>query len=115
MRHPLYYPFAIIVMALYLLLPARVLAHCSAPEPCSAGPMLVQAAGDAPCGSCPCSDTQHGDCCESACCCPCHAPFGQRITFTYSPMITFQSTPDLLGEPPQVYLSIFVPPQNRTA
>jgi len=115
MRHPVYYPFAVILMALYLLLPARALAHCDAPEPCSAGVQVVQAADDAPWGACPCSDGQHGECCESACCCPCHAPFSQRITITYAPMVTRQGCSEILGELPQVYLSIFVPPQNRTA
>jgi hypothetical protein len=115
MRHPVYYPFAIIVMALYLLLPARALAHCATPDACNAGMQVVQAADVAPCGTCPCSDTQHGDCCEGACCCPCHAPFGQRITITYSPMVTFQRYPEIHGDFPLVYLSIFVPPQNRIA
>jgi len=115
MRHLVYYPFAIVVIALYLLLPVKAFAHCDAPEACNAGAQVVQTGDEAPCGSCPCSGTQHADCCESACCCPCHAPFGQRVTVAYTPMVTFQRCPEVHGELPQVYPTIYVPPQNRIA
>jgi hypothetical protein len=114
MRHVMYYSFAIVVIALYLLLPVKVFACCDAPGVCKAGAQIVRASGEAPCGS-PCSGTPHADCCESSCCCPCHAPLGQRVTVAYTPMVTFRRCLEIRGKLPQVYPSIYVPPQNRTA
>ncbi|MDK9716415.1 MAG: hypothetical protein OEL57_00735 [Trichlorobacter sp.] len=60
------------------------------------------------------TDTQQDDCCtSSACACACHAPLSLKaITVPLPVMVTSIFTALEPQQPPQVYLSIFVPPQN---
>lgn len=90
-----------------LLAPVAAFSH--------AGPEgVVAAAVDA--GDCHSGGAaQHDDCCEtSACACACHAPLATSIAVplpaTVPLVFALQDAPEL----PQVYLSIFVPPQNRS-
>ncbi len=67
----------------------------------------------APCGGCPCTDGQGSDCCGSSfCSCECHAPLSRDHRIVYAPVIVTQGFREPTGSLPQVYLSIFVPPQN---
>jgi hypothetical protein len=59
------------------------------------------------------ADGHQDDCCETtACACACHAPLAGGIVLTLPVMDTpaFSASTDLSF--PQVYLPIFVPPQN---
>jgi hypothetical protein len=113
MRQTIHATCALILISLYLLLPVAVFAHGS-PVPDGAG-CAVSAkipAGAPPCGDCPSSETHDGDCCESDCHCSCHAPLTERVAIVYSPFVSFLCCPESHPASPQVYLPIFVPPQN---
>jgi hypothetical protein len=67
----------------------------------------------APCNDCPCSDGQGSDCCDANFnTCACHAPLGQGLRFSYAPVVASQNFLELSWSLPQVYRTIFVPPQN---
>lgn len=66
--------------------------------------------GKAPC--CPDEDESPSDHCGSCLSCPCHAPLNsQGALLSYSPLIISLSFPEHLNASPDVYRSIFVPPQ----
>lgn len=79
----------------------------SADEPCpDAG-----TAADSPCCPDEGSAAGHGDHCPL---CPCHAPLaGRPVRPGYAPLIAMFSSRDSRLALPEVYLPIFVPPQNR--
>ena len=108
------YLITTVLIVIYLAMPATNFARAVTIE---AGLPSAQAAGGttttAPCDSCPCSDGQGSDCCDTTFCnCACHAPLSQGLQLTYAPMIIDQSFPEPSWVLPQVYRSIFVPPQN---
>ena len=61
-------------------------------------------------------DQQDDNCCTSAACaCACHAPLAVSSPVVPLPEMTTNTHPAIVPQkPPQVYLSIFVPPQNRS-
>lgn len=67
-----------------------------------------------------CDDLQDGNqqdgCCgKSACACPCHAPLTFQMTAVARPLVVATRFVIVsVQQPPQVYLPIFVPPQNRS-
>jgi hypothetical protein len=53
------------------------------------------------------------DCCETtACACACHAPLAESIVLPLPSMVTVKFAALIDLSFPQVYLPIFVPPQN---
>ena len=108
------YIIGTVLIVIYLALPATNLAHAAAREgsvpPTQATCSVTTAA---PCDSCPCTGGQESDCCDSTfCSCACHAPLGQGLRLVYAPVIVTQNFREPTGALPQIFLSIFVPPQN---
>jgi hypothetical protein len=105
---------AVFLILMYLGLPAAVTARTISPE---AGLAAQQTVADtsttSPCDTCPCSDGHDADCCDTTgCSCACHAPLGQGVRLAYAPVVAVQSFPEPFWSLPQVYRTIFVPPQN---
>lgn len=65
-------------------------------------------------GECPCPDCPVGHACESDCCSS-YAPLSQNPALDYSPTLGNLHFFSISTKPPQVYFSIFVPPQNYVA
>lgn len=106
--------FAIVLIVVYLFLPASTLVHAATFEPDSAAFQVnySQATAD-PCDRCPCSDEQGQHCCDTFFCnCECHAPLGRGMQVIYAPSIAAYSFREPSWSLPQVFLAIFVPPQN---
>jgi hypothetical protein len=105
---------AIILIVIYLSLPTTILAHAAAQE--STAPTGQSPAGittNTPCDHCPCSENQGSDCCDTTFCnCACHAPLSQGVLLKYAPVIASQNFAEPSWSFPQVYRTIFVPPQN---
>jgi len=102
---------SILALASILMAPVAALSHQGMTD------VVSSAAADADCDGCHhgAADSQQDDCCTtSACACACHAPLTLKAIDVPLPLATASSfnspTPQA---PPQVYLSIFVPPQNR--
>jgi hypothetical protein len=116
MNIPRQYNFTIaaILIVMYLALPTTIFAHAASIEVREATVQKIYSTtADSPCGDCPCSDGHGPDCCDTTFCnCACHAPLSQDLRIKYVPVIATQ----LFREPtwflPQVYRTIFVPPQN---
>lgn len=104
---------ALIVM--YLAMPATAFSNAVYGDSDGADSRVTHVSKvSTPCGDCPCSQSHGSDCCETTCCtCACHAPFPQNLRLQYAPMIVMATFIEPSGFFPQVYLSIFVPPQNR--
>lgn len=105
---------ATILIALYLGVPATLSAHAASPGD---GVPAVQAnqstSAAAPGDGCPCSGDRETDCCDaSSCSCACHAPLGHGWRIPYAPFIATQRFCEPFRSLPQVYRTIFVPPQN---
>lgn len=68
-----------------------------------------------PCNDCPCEDQQGGRECDVVCsCCSSFASLPESVFFRYSSIVTIMSPSEPLSLMPQVYLTIFVPPQNSS-
>lgn len=109
------YTFAIILVAAYLVMPTTIFAYASILTTGTPSTQTTRLAADAnaPCDSCPCSDEQDSGCCESTSCnCACHAPLASTLRITYAPLIVTENFYESTCSLPQVYLHIFVPPQN---
>jgi len=65
--------------------------------------------GHSPCPKCPVGHHCESDCCSS------YAPLVQDQTLAYSPALGFLRLFSINIKPPQVYFSIYVPPQNHVA
>ncbi|MGB9080008.1 MAG: hypothetical protein WCD00_01835 [Desulfuromonadaceae bacterium] len=108
------YIIGTVLIVIYLALPATNLAQAATQD----GGVLPDKAAcssttTAPCDGCPCSDGQGPDCCDTSfCSCACHAPLSQGLRLVYAPVIVTQHFREPAGSSPQVFLSIFVPPQN---
>jgi hypothetical protein len=72
-----------------------------------------------PASHCPCSDRHGSDGCNPSCsccsCCPCCAPLSAGIAWRVAQPTDSFSMLEPFKHFPEVYLPIFVPPQNRTA
>lgn len=98
-----------VLIVLYLAFPAASLACAVSPETGVSSARSFIAPGD----TCPCSDGQSSECCDMTfCTCACHIPLGQGTRLVYAPVIYTQSFREHFWSLPQVFLSIFVPPQN---
>jgi hypothetical protein len=106
------YIIGTVLIVIYLALPATNLAYAATQEATSTQE-AYSSTTTAPCDSCPCSDGQGSDCCDTTfCSCACHAPLSQSLRLVYAPMIVIHRFREPTSSLPQVFLSIFVPPQN---
>jgi len=102
---------SILALATILMAPVAALSHQVLPDTRST------AASSADCDGChgetPADTHQDDGCATTACACACHAPLTLAPVTVPLPVAIASSfnlsTPQT---PPQVYLSIFVPPQN---
>lgn len=108
---------ALIIVCAYLLIPLESFAclepPCSRPLPGSTFLPAVSALEDsAP--HCPCSDRHGRDGCDTSCsCCSCSTCIAPRPSgIVFHPTVTRLSLPEPPLRFPQVFLAIFVPPQN---
>ena len=68
--------------------------------------------GDCPCPPSP-SQSTSDHFCAGDCGCPCQAPLpSAALTFTYSRLFTYLYPPEVSRHIPEVYLSLFVPPDS---
>ncbi|WP_078789591.1 hypothetical protein [Trichlorobacter thiogenes] len=102
---------SILALATILMAPVAALSHQDLPKTVSS------AAAATGCDDChhDAADTQQDDCCATtACACACHAPLTLKaITVPLPVAIASNFNLPTPQAPPQVYISIFVPPQNR--
>jgi len=106
---------AVLLIILYLCIPVMGFAHVDVPDVVAADIRSIGRAADAPCEQCPCSDEQGSHCCDTASCsCTFHSPPVQGVQVNYSPVVIITRHSDSFWMLPQVYSSIFVPPQNRS-
>lgn len=106
----------VVMICLYLHHPSRGVAATffDPPRIFQSDKSESPSAGHLPCSDCPCSDTTHGDCSFNCSCCS----FIPSLTHHFSGIIYPPAEQKLaIAEPyrrlPQVYLPIFVPPQNK--
>lgn len=105
---------ACVLIVIYLSLPVTLCAQSvvSDVEGASA-PAISSTANTSPLDTCPCSDGHDADCCDTTgCSCACHAPLGQKVLLAYAPVVVVLNFREPFWLLPQVYLAIFVPPQN---
>jgi hypothetical protein len=112
--HAYNYSIATILIVICLVLPSANFASTATLE---AGLPSVQldcgTMTTEPCGTCPCSDGQGSDCCDTtSCTCQCHAPVSQYLQLAYVPVVATQGFREPSWSLPEVYSHIFVPPQN---
>jgi hypothetical protein len=105
---------AVLLIVIYMALPSTLFAHSSSMEDdATALPSSAFSTSTSPCDSCPCSGEHHSDCCDTTSGnCVCHAPLGQGFQLAYTPMIAIRNFRESSWSLPQVYHTIFVPPQN---
>ena len=108
--------FSVLVLALYLFLPAQSLVHAVTFTTDQSGEQSDYAKSvQSSCPDCPCSDeNDSGHCDTSFCSCSFHAPITAHLKNVYAPMVTIDHLPDPLWALPQMCGSIFVPPQNHS-
>lgn len=105
---------AAVLIIFYLCIPVMGFAHVDVPEGGVADIQLSEGAVTSPCEHCPCSDEQGSHCCDTtSCSCAFHSPPGQGVQVLYAPVVIINRQADIFWILPQVYGSIFVPPQNR--
>lgn len=102
---------AIILMVIYLAFPTVLCTHAVADG--AAVPPVSSTIHTFPCDTDPCSGGHDADCCDTTGCnCACHAPLGQGVRLAYAPVVVARQFYEPSGFFPQVYRTIFVPPQN---
>lgn len=107
---------ALLLIILYLCMPVMGFAHAGIPDIVSADIRTDGGVAGSPCNQCPCSDQQGSHCCDTAfCSCAFHSPPVQGIQVHYAPLVSISCYTESFWKLPQVYRSIFVPPQNRFA
>jgi hypothetical protein len=102
-----------LLIIVYLSIPVMGFAHFNAPAQVAVEERSREGVTSVPCDQCPCGDEQGSDCCDSASCsCSFHSPPVQTLQIRYSPVVNLLQQSDPFWILPQVYLTIFVPPQN---
>jgi hypothetical protein len=112
---PYNYIVVSVLIILSLVLPGAGLAALSSLESgvSSEQSAAFHATTTTPDDTCPCSGGPGSDCCDTSFCnCGCHAPLSQGVRLVYAPVMAVQTVRELFRPLPQVYFSIFVPPQN---
>ena len=104
-----------LLLIVYLFIPVMGFAHVTAPDAGTREIRTVVADAGSPCDGCPCSNEEGSHCCDTGfCSCAFHSPPVQGIRLCYDPDVNIVRHSESFWMPPQVYLSIFVPPQNLT-
>jgi len=104
---------ALLLIILYLFIPVMGFAHVTAPDVGVTDIRSIDRLADSPCDHCPCSDEEGSHCCDtSSCSCSFHSPPEQGVQVNYAPVVIITRHTDSFWLLPQVYSSIFVPPQN---
>jgi hypothetical protein len=107
---------ALLLIILYLCIPVMGFAHVNAAAAGVTDIRPIDRLADSPCDHCPCSDEQGSHCCDtSSCSCAFHSPSAQGVQVNYAPVVIVTRHDDSFWFLPQVYSSIFVPPQNRSS
>jgi len=102
-----------LLIILYLFIPVMGLAHVAVADDGATDIRAVGAVTASPCDDCPCSDEQGSRCCDTDfCCCAFHCPPVQGVQLSYAPVVMVARHAESFWMLPQVYLPIFVPPQN---
>lgn len=105
---------AVFLIILYLLIPVMGFAHAGVAD---VAPIDISSIGDvagSPCDHCPCSDEKGSQCCDStSCSCSFHSPPVQGGQVRYAPVVIITRHTESFRMLPQVYSTIYVPPQNR--
>jgi len=105
---------AVLLIILYLCIPVMGYAYVDAPAVMAVDIRSSDGVAGAPCKHCPCSDEQGSHCCDTiSCSCAFHSPPEQGVQVHYTPVVIVTRHTDSIRKLPQVYGSIFVPPQNR--
>jgi hypothetical protein len=77
--------------------------------------IVLPPSGDSDTPCCPADDHNHGDLdhCTSCLHCACNAPLmGSDALISYTPSLSLLNPKDRFSQLPEVYLPIFIPPQN---
>ena len=103
-----------LLIILYLLIPVMGFGHDTAPDTRTTDIRSIGEVAGSPCDGCPCSDEQGSRCCDiDFCSCAFHCPSVQGVQVRYAPVVIVARHAESFRMLPQVYLSIFVPPQNQ--
>lgn len=110
---PYNYFISAVLICIYLAMPTTILAHAASMETDASTAQTLSGTATTPDDNGPCSDGQSSDCCDTIFCnCACHAPLGHGLQLTYAPLLIIHNFREHSWSLPQVYLPIFVPPQN---
>lgn len=105
---------ASLLIILYLFIPVMGFAHVAVINVDATEIGSIDAATGSPCEQCPCSDEQGSRDCDTGCCsCAFHSPPVQSAQPSYAPIVIISRHAESFWMLPQVYLSIYVPPQNQ--
>jgi hypothetical protein len=112
---------ALLMVCAYLFLPLESFANLEPPfsysSPGGISLLEITSPGD-PASHCPCTDRHAPDGCNPSCsCCSCcsfSAPLPAGVAWRASQLPVSFSSLDPFKHLPEVYLPIFVPPQNRS-
>ncbi len=114
MRNSLQYIAAAILLTISLVMPLACDAARLLDLADSVKIVHLQSISSIDDGGCPCPECPLEHHCENDCCSG-YAPMHQNLTIAYSPMLGYLSSFSISTKLPQVYFSIFVPPQNVIA
>lgn len=107
---------ALLLIIFYLFIPVMGLAHSGGPDIGASNLSSIGSEIGSPCDHCPCSDEQGACHCDASCCsCASHSPPVQGVQIRYAPVIIITRHMESFMLLPQVYFTIFVPPQNPFA
>jgi hypothetical protein len=106
---------SVLLLIVYLFIPVMGFAHIAVPDAVTTEIRTVVADAGSPCDDCPCSNEEGSHCCDTGfCSCAFHSPPVQGIQLRYDPDVNIVRPTESFWMLPQVYLPIFVPPQNLT-
>ena len=106
---------SVLLLIVYLFIPVMGFAHDAAPDAGVTEIRTVAADDGSPCDGCPCSNEEGSPCCDTGfCSCAFHSPPVQGIQLRYDLDVNIVRHTESFWMLPQVYLPIFVPPQNQT-
>lgn len=105
---------AVLLIIVYLFIPVMGFAHVDAPAVARLDVRSIDGVVGSPCDHCPCSDERDSRCCDTVFCnCAFQSPPVQGVKLIYAPVMLITRNSESFRKLPQVYSSIFVPPQNR--
>jgi hypothetical protein len=105
---------SVFLIIIYLCIPVIGFAHVDIPNTEKINVQSVGEVAGSPCEHCPCSDEQGSGCCDADfCSCGFHTPPVPGVQLCYAPVVIISRHVEHFWKLPQVYFSIFVPPQNQ--